>query len=74
VICDYHLDFGETGIEWYQDIQPKLPPQHIAILTTADRSIEIRELSNKYGLLYLPKPIKPIALKHLLNRHQFNLI
>lgn len=74
VICDYHLDFGETGIEWYQSIQGDLPPQHIAVLTTADRSIEIRELANEHGLLYLPKPIKPIALKHLLNRHQSNLI
>lgn len=74
VICDYHLNFGETGVELYKYIQDYLPNKHIAVLTTADRSIKIRQLAHEHGLLYLPKPIKPIALKHMLNRYRVNLI
>lgn len=68
VVCDYHLDWGENGIDVYLSIINQLKSKHKAILTTADRSLTIREMASEHGLLYLPKPIKPIALKHLLTR------
>ncbi len=68
VICDYHLDLGENGLDVYASIAAKLTNTHKAILTTADRSSEIRESASEYEMLYLPKPIKPLALKHLLRR------
>lgn len=68
IICDYHLDFGITGIAVYLAIQAHLSSRHIAVLTTADRSVDIRDTASELGMYYLPKPIKPVALKHILKR------
>ena len=65
---NYHLDFGITGIAVYQAIQAHLSSRHIAVLTTADRSVDIRDTASELGMYYLPKPIKPVALKHILKR------
>ena len=65
IVADYHLNHGETGIDavayarelWGRDVP--------AILNSADRSDEVRELASQQGMQYLPKPVKPAALKRL---------
>jgi hypothetical protein len=49
-----------------------LKPNKIAlrILITANRSPETRDLAAEMNLAYLPKPVKPSALKRLL-KHSF---
>jgi signal transduction histidine kinase len=70
LIVDYHLDHGELGtVAWdlacslwqAQDAQPPF-----GILTTADKSLNIRELAKDLNLQYLAKPIQATSLKRLL--------
>ncbi|NDW15053.1 hypothetical protein GTQ48_05890 [Alteromonas genovensis] len=85
IIVDYHLNLGETGTNILQSMD-SLPSESIAssgtrkplkpnktalrILITANRSPEIRDLAAEMNLAYLPKPVKPSALKRLL-KHSF---
>jgi len=70
LLVDYHLDMGETGTmavaglreQWKKNENIHVP----GILITANRSEGIREEASELGLLYLPKPVKPAALKRLL--------
>lgn len=70
IIADYHLDNGDNGIDVCQSIilcrQKNDLSVPILLLSTADRSESIREQADKYEMTYLPKPLKPVALKRLL--------
>ncbi|WP_269520605.1 PAS domain-containing hybrid sensor histidine kinase/response regulator [Alteromonas sp. BMJM2] len=83
VIADYHLNFGETGTDILQSMDVMLAESTplsksskplksdtpvLRILITANRSPEIRELAGEMDLAYLPKPVKPSALKRLLKQ------
>jgi Na+/proline symporter/signal transduction histidine kinase/CheY-like chemotaxis protein len=72
IIADYHLDSGDNGIDVCQSIvayrkQHKLNTP-LLLLSTADRSSAIREKADIYSMIYLPKPLKPMALKRLLQK------
>jgi Na+/proline symporter/anti-sigma regulatory factor (Ser/Thr protein kinase) len=72
IIADYHLDNGDNGIDVCQSIlayrkQYKLNTP-LLLLSTADRSSAIREQADIYSMIYLPKPVKPMALKRLLQK------
>jgi Na+/proline symporter/signal transduction histidine kinase/CheY-like chemotaxis protein len=64
LLVDYHLDQG-NGIEAILALRRRfgdLP----AILITADRSPDVRELARSEGVQVLHKPLKPAALRALL--------
>ena len=64
LLVDYHLDHGD-GIEAIIALRRRfgdLP----AILITADRSPDVRELARGEGVQILHKPLKPAALRALL--------
>ncbi|HET9538079.1 MAG TPA: NahK/ErcS family hybrid sensor histidine kinase/response regulator, partial [Mesorhizobium sp.] len=64
LLVDYHLDHG-NGIEAIIALRRRfgdLP----AILITADRSPDVRELARSEGVQILHKPLKPAALRALL--------
>jgi CheY-like chemotaxis protein len=64
LLVDYHLDQG-NGIEAIVALRRRfgdLP----AILITADRSPDVRELARSEGVQVLHKPLKPAALRALL--------
>ena len=64
LLVDYHLDHG-NGIEAIIALRRRfgdLP----AILITADRSPDVRELARSEGVQVLHKPLKPAALRALL--------
>lgn len=70
ILLDYHLDDNSLGIQvWddanvlWQERNMRIP---IAILTTADRSSELRENAKDLGMTYLPKPIKHDVLKRII--------
>ena len=72
IIADYHLDNGDNGIDVCQSIlayrkQHKLNTP-LLLLSTADRSPAIREQADIHSMIYLPKPLKPMALKRLLQK------
>ncbi|MCU7553793.1 hybrid sensor histidine kinase/response regulator [Alteromonas sp. ASW11-19] len=68
VLVDYHLDHGETGIEAAQCLRKQWKTPVPGILITANRSDGIRDEAMEADLLYLPKPVKPAALKRLIKR------
>eukprot|EP01093_Parvamoeba_rugata_P001306 TRINITY_DN1165_c0_g1_i3.p1 TRINITY_DN1165_c0_g1~~TRINITY_DN1165_c0_g1_i3.p1 ORF type:complete len:1158 (+),score=241.61 TRINITY_DN1165_c0_g1_i3:27-3500(+) len=80
LLVDYHLALGETGTKvvealrehWIsegsnkEDCNKYDDNKMTGVLITANRSEGIREEAAELGLLYLPKPVKPAALKRLL--------
>ena len=67
VLMDYHLDqtSGLDAIQWLRGtIGGHLP----AVLITADRTPQVRELAAARDITVLPKPVKPAALRALLSR------
>ncbi|WP_414830478.1 sodium:solute symporter family transporter [Alteromonas sp. H39] len=68
MLVDYHLDHGETGIDVANSLREKWQVLVPGILNTANRSDGIRDEALEARLLYLPKPVKPAALKRLLKR------
>jgi len=66
LLVDYHLDAGETGTQAVTQLQGKWGRKVSGALITANRSEGIREAASDIGLYYLPKPVKPLALKRLL--------
>lgn len=68
IIADYHLNFGETGTDVLDAIEslPYIAP--LRVLITANRSPEVRDIAADMDIAYLPKPIKPSALKRLIKQ------
>jgi Na+/proline symporter/signal transduction histidine kinase len=68
MLLDYHLDHGLTGVEAAMALCELWQEQVPGILNSADRSEEIRRQAIEAQLHFLPKPIKPAALKRLLKQ------
>lgn len=66
VIADYHLDYGETGIDVVKALHEQWGSMPLGILITANRSEGIRDEATENELYYLSKPLKPAALKRLI--------
>ncbi|HET9415294.1 MAG TPA: PAS domain-containing hybrid sensor histidine kinase/response regulator, partial [Pseudolabrys sp.] len=64
LLVDYHLDQG-NGIEAIIALRRRFGDMP-AILITADRSPDVRELARSEGVQILHKPLKPAALRALL--------
>ncbi|GAA5524795.1 adaptive-response sensory-kinase SasA [Microbulbifer aestuariivivens] len=68
VIADYHLDRGATGIEALRALSDTWGMEVPGILISADISEAVRDSARDAGLFYLPKPVKPAALRNLVRR------
>jgi len=68
LLLDYHLDKGCTGLDAAEQLNQKWQTKLPGIVNSADRSEELRELVSELGLYFLPKPVKPLALKRLIKR------
>jgi PAS domain S-box-containing protein len=67
LLLDYHLDGGYDGLQLrreLRDLAGGLP----TIVITADHSDEVRQAVLAAGCHLLHKPVKPLALKSLMNR------
>ena len=66
-ILDFHLDGGYTGL----DVWLQLQANHLDVPTlmlTADRDGELRQRLLDAGISVLYKPLKPLALRQVLQR------
>ncbi|WP_108472352.1 PAS-domain containing protein [Rhodanobacter thiooxydans] len=66
-ILDFHLDGGQTGLEVWQ----RLNRRHAdvpTVMLTADRDGELRQRLLEAGIGVLYKPLKPLALRQVLQR------
>ncbi|AEE23220.1 response regulator receiver protein [Glaciecola sp. 4H-3-7+YE-5] len=72
MILDYQLDNGETGIDVARAIRQSLASPSNAnlpgILNSARQDEDIRQLAINEQMHYLPKPLKPLALKRLIKQ------
>ncbi|MBT0588077.1 PAS domain-containing hybrid sensor histidine kinase/response regulator [Alteromonas oceanisediminis] len=68
MLVDFHLNGDETGTEAVIQATRLWKKTVPGILTTANRDDSIRELALNAGLRYLPKPVKPAALKRMLKQ------
>ncbi|WP_347901463.1 NahK/ErcS family hybrid sensor histidine kinase/response regulator [Pseudomonas purpurea] len=68
-LVDYHLDDGETGTELMAWLRTQLGEPVPGVVISADGRPEMVAQVHAAGLDYLPKPVKPAALRALLSRH-----
>ncbi|MDO7843911.1 hybrid sensor histidine kinase/response regulator [Sphingomonas immobilis] len=68
VIADYHLDDGQTGVDAIRAVRTAIGANVPAIVITADRTPELRELVAAAGFHILQKPVKPAQLRALITR------
>ncbi|SFF97290.1 hybrid sensor histidine kinase/response regulator [Neptunomonas qingdaonensis] len=68
VLVDYHLNESDTGImalaALYETWNTKVP----ALVITADRTDEVKKEIDDFGAQLLTKPIKPAALRAMINK------
>jgi Na+/proline symporter/signal transduction histidine kinase len=68
-LIDYHLDEGDTGTELMAWLRTRLGEPLPGVVISADGRPELIAQVHAAGLDYLAKPVKPAALRALLNRH-----
>lgn len=68
-LVDFHLDDGETGTELMAWLRTRLGEPVPGVVISADGRNETIAMVHAAGLDYLAKPVKPAALRALLNRH-----
>ncbi|HVC16829.1 MAG TPA: response regulator, partial [Rhodanobacter sp.] len=66
-ILDFHLDGGQTGLEVWRLLQA-LHAEVPTVMLTADRDGELRQRLLEAGIGVLYKPLKPLALRQVLQR------
>ena len=69
VLADYHLDH-ENGLQLIALMREKFGKNLSALLLTADRSLEVRQMADAADVILLNKPIKPAALRAALMRNR----
>ena len=68
VLVDYHLDNGETGLDVLQALTYHWGKPLAAVVISADNGDELRQRVQNLGYRFLPKPVKPAALRGLLRK------
>jgi PAS domain S-box-containing protein len=66
-VLDYHLDRGQTGLE-VLDALRRSHPEVPAVVLTADRDGELRQRLLEADVVVLYKPLKPLALRQVMQR------
>jgi PAS domain S-box-containing protein len=66
-LFDYHLDDGNTGVELVQHLAQRFGARPCLILS-ADQSETVRTAVREADLPLLAKPLRPLALKSVLDR------
>ena len=68
ILSDYRLDNGRTGLEVLQQCRLRLGDSFIGVIISADRTEEMLEGIELNGFSFIPKPVKPLKLRAILNR------
>lgn len=66
-ILDFHLDAGQTGLDVWQQLHA-MHPDVSTVMLTADRDGDLRQRLQEVGIGVLYKPLKPLALRQVLQR------
>ena len=68
-LVDFHLDRGDTGIALMAWLHKELSTRIPGIVISADGRPELISQVHAAGLSFLAKPVKPAALRALINYH-----
>ena len=68
LLVDYHLDDKVTGLDVIRALRTAAGIDLPAAILTADHSVEVSKLVRDAGIALLHKPVKPAALRALINR------
>lgn len=66
-VFDYHLDAGDTGVALRQRLTQQFAARP-TLIVSADAGADVRQAVLDAGLQWLSKPLKPLALKSVLDR------
>lgn len=69
VLVDYHLDGGDTGMALMEWLRNQLGQDLPGVVISADGRSDLITQIRLAGLDYLPKPLKPAALRALISRY-----
>ncbi|HEX6793194.1 MAG TPA: NahK/ErcS family hybrid sensor histidine kinase/response regulator [Casimicrobiaceae bacterium] len=68
LLVDYHLDGDVTGVELAQQLAARLGDPVPCIIMTADQTQQSKRDALAHGFQILHKPLKPAALRAMMNR------
>ncbi len=68
LVVDYHLDRDITGIAAAQSLQRYWKQTPPCVVVSADRTDKVQKEAREAEFYFLPKPLKPAALRALLKR------
>ncbi|KJY84197.1 histidine kinase [Vibrio galatheae] len=68
ILSDYRLDNGRTGLEVLQQCRLRLGNRFIGVIISADRTDDMLDGIKSNGFSFIPKPVKPLKLRAVLNR------
>ncbi|MCG9783416.1 hybrid sensor histidine kinase/response regulator [Vibrio brasiliensis] len=68
ILSDYRLDNGRTGLEVLQQCRLRLGDSFIGVIISADRTDDMLDGIKSNGFSFIPKPVKPLKLRAVLNR------
>ena len=68
LLIDYHLNDGVTGLDVIDALRRKAGVNLPAAILTANYTTEVADLVREAGHALLHKPVKPAALRALINR------
>jgi signal transduction histidine kinase/CheY-like chemotaxis protein len=68
LLVDYHLDRGESGLELAEEMQDRWGARVPSIVITADHTQDAQTAASTRGCQILRKPVKPAALRAVMNR------
>ncbi|NRF63944.1 PAS domain-containing hybrid sensor histidine kinase/response regulator [Vibrio coralliilyticus] len=68
VLSDYRLDNGRTGLEVLQQCRLRLGDSFEGVIISADRTNDMMDGIKSNGFSFIPKPVKPLKLRAILNR------
>ncbi|WPC74350.1 hybrid sensor histidine kinase/response regulator [Vibrio porteresiae] len=68
ILSDYRLEQGRTGLEVLQQFRLRMQDDFIGVIISADRTAEIVDAVKSNGFRFLPKPVKPLKLRAMLQQ------
>lgn len=68
IIADYHLDYGNNGVELVRGLLEEQHWQLPTIICSADPSEKVRQHTSDAQCLFLRKPVKSLALKRIMKQ------
>ncbi|MGN2611694.1 hybrid sensor histidine kinase/response regulator [Aliivibrio fischeri] len=69
IFSDYRLDNDRTGLEVLQQCRLRLGNQFEGVMISADKTEELLDSIKSNGFGFISKPVKPLKLRSVLNRH-----